>query len=111
MRGASRRAIISDEDRARIVRLYVDEQLSMDALAERFAVGGSAIKATLLRAGVTLRPAVRGIGAAAASAERLAEIRRRWSAGESLQQIAQALGTTSTAIYHAARRLRLPRRA
>ncbi len=111
MSGASRRVSFADADRARIVRLYVEERMTMDLIAERFGVAASTIKSALLKAGVTLRTPSQGLGAAGPAAERRAELRRRWAAGETLQQIAEAFGTTPTAVYQAARKERLKRRA
>lgn len=95
----------------RWVRLYIEERLSLETLAERSGVSASTVRTALLKAGVTLRAPTQGPQGAASAKTRNEEIRARWAKGEPIQTIAVALGTTSSAIYYAAKRLRLPRRA
>jgi hypothetical protein len=47
---------LSEDEERRLERAYTEENLPLSSLEERFGVGSTVIKKTLLRRGVTLRP-------------------------------------------------------
>jgi hypothetical protein len=79
---------------------------SLAAIGAVMGASDTTVRQAMIRAGIPTRPGPRAAGERRGPLRRLdvAEIRRRWDAGETIGDIARAIGASESGVYRAIRR-------